>query len=188
MKSPAERKRRPRRLRQEEQTLWKTAVRSVAPLKPKKRSVAEPAPEESEKNEPRVALGPSVLPAAPKPARKPAPALAPFDRRLRQRLARGSEPIERRIDLHGMTQDRAHSALMRFLRAAQAEGARTVLVVTGKGVRGDGDPFAERGVLKRVVPQWLRLPEFRAVVMGFDLAHGGHGGEGALYVRLRKAK
>jgi DNA-nicking Smr family endonuclease len=104
-------------------------------------------------------------------------------------LSRGSEPIERRIDLHGLTQEQAHHALARFLRAAQAEGVKTVLVVTGKGERTlAGDVFAERGVLKRLVPQWLRLPEFRATVMGFEPAHGAHGGEGALYVRLRRQR
>ena len=66
-------------------------------------------------------------------------------------------------------------------------GARIVLVITGKGARG-GDPFAERGVLKRMVPLWLRLPEFRPLVMGFEAAAIGHGGEGALYVTLRKGR
>jgi DNA-nicking Smr family endonuclease len=61
-----------------------------------------------------------------------------------------------------------------------------VLVITGKCGRA-GDAGGERGVLKRQVPQWLRLPEFRAYVVGFEAAHIGHGGEGALYVRIRKA-
>ena len=65
---------------------------------------------------------------------------------------------------------------------SQASGAKVVLVITGKGVRGDG----ERGVLKRQVPMWLRLPEFRDMVVGFETAGIGHGGEGAMYVRLRR--
>ena len=121
------------------------------------------------------------------------PPLAPLDRRLKQRVARGREPIEARLDLHGMTQKQAHGALLRFLRRAQADGAKTVLVVTGKGSAsrsrsGEHDDDRERGVLRRQVPMWLALPEFRLLVVGFDDAHVGHGGEGALYVRLRRAR
>jgi DNA-nicking Smr family endonuclease len=74
---------------------------------------------------------------------------------------------------------------MRFLRRAQADGARLVLVITGKGAP---DAFAGRGVLKRQVPLWLKLGEFRPYVLGFENAHAAHGGEGALYVRVRKAR
>jgi len=116
------------------------------------------------------------------------PAPAPLDRRSRQRLARGKDPIDRRLDLHGLTQREAHDALLHFLHVAQGQGARTVLVVTGKGARaGERDPFAERGVLRRLVPQWLHAAEFRHLVGGFESAHVAHGGEGALYVRLRRA-
>ena len=101
---------------------------------------------------------------------------------MKQRVARGKEAIDGRLDLHGLTQSEAHSALLRFLRNANARDARLVLVITGKG-RG-----AEPGVLRRQVPQWLDLPEFRAMVIGFEDAHIAHGGEGALYVRLRRAR
>jgi DNA-nicking Smr family endonuclease len=78
---------------------------------------------------------------------------------------------------------------VRFLRSAQADGVKIVLVVTGKGGRAeDGDIFAERGVLRRFVPQWLRQPEFRSLIVGFEEAHRSHGGEGALYVRLRRRR
>src|SRR5439155_27262320 len=104
---------------------------------------------------------------------------------MKQRVARAKEAIDGRLDLHGLTQSEAHAALLRFLRAASSRGARLVLVITGKGARaGDG----ERGVLKRQVPQWLGLPEFRALVVGFEEAHIAHGGEGALYVRVRRAQ
>ena len=101
---------------------------------------------------------------------------------MRARVARGKEPIDARLDLHGLTQAQAHSALLRFLRNANARDARLVLVITGKGRGG------ELGVLKRQVPQWLGLPEFRAFVVGFEDAHVSHGGEGALYVRVRRAR
>jgi DNA-nicking Smr family endonuclease len=125
---------------------------------------------------------------APRVEQTPQPPLAPLGRRLRQRVARGSTAIDARIDLHGLTQEDAHHALRRFLRGAQADGASLVLVITGKGARGDAMRGSERGVLKRLVPHWLRLPEFRATVVGFEPAHASHGGEGALYVRIRRAK
>jgi DNA-nicking Smr family endonuclease len=120
------------------------------------------------------------------------PAPAPLGRRLKQRVARGRDPLDGRIDLHGMTQTQAHAALLSFLNRAQAQGARTVLVVTGKGSGGataaNPDGAADRGVLKRQVPMWLALPQFRPLIVAFDDAHAGHGGQGALYVRLRRAR
>ncbi len=105
---------------------------------------------------------------------------------MRQRVARGKEAIDARLDLHGLTQSEAHAALLRFLRQASAREARLVLVITGKGVRGEG--AGERGVLKRQVPHWLALPEFRSLVIGFEDAGVKHGGAGALYVRLRRMR
>jgi DNA-nicking Smr family endonuclease len=107
-------------------------------------------------------------------------------RRERSQLFRGRKDIDARIDLHGMTQTRAHHALLRFLQSASGDGLTFVLVITGKG-RTTG-PESERGILRRQVPQWLGLPEFRSLVAGFDEAHIGHGGQGALYVRLRRAR
>ena len=104
---------------------------------------------------------------------------------MKQRVVRGKETIDGRLDLHGLTQSEAHAMLLRFLRSASARGARLVLVITGKG-SGGGD--GQRGVLRRHVPQWLGLPEFRATVVGFEDAHIAHGGEGALYVRVRRPR
>lgn len=103
---------------------------------------------------------------------------------MRARVARGKEAIDGSLDLHGLTQSEAHAALLRFLRAATTRDARLVLVITGKGGRGEG----ERGVLRRHVPQWLSMPEFRAFIVGFEEAHIAHGGEGALYVRVRRTR
>jgi DNA-nicking Smr family endonuclease len=108
-----------------------------------------------------------------------------LDRRLRQRLNRGHAGIDGRVDLHGLTQAQAHDALVGFLRTARAEGARIVLVITGKGTRGAD---SERGVLRRQVPFWLRSPQLRDVVLGFETAGPAHGGEGAFYVLLRRAR
>ncbi len=113
------------------------------------------------------------------------PPLAPLGRRLKKRVGRGKETIDGRLDLHGLTQSQAHAALLHFLRSASARGARLVLVITGKGARaGQG----ERGVLKRAVPQWLSLPEFRAFVIGYEEAQVAHGGEGALYIGIRRTR
>ncbi|MCX4199043.1 Smr/MutS family protein, partial [Methylobacterium organophilum] len=101
-------------------------------------------------------------------------------------LRRGRLAIEARIDLHGMVQAEAHAALTGFLLRARAAGHSYVLVVTGKGGPGYADAFSERGVLRRSVPHWLRGPDLRGIVLGFEEAARHHGGGGALYVRLRR--
>jgi DNA-nicking Smr family endonuclease len=86
-----------------------------------------------------------------------------------------------------MTQAAAHGALAHFLRRAQHDGARVVLVITGKGKPVGDARGEERGILRRVVPVWLSAADLRTVVIGFDEAGPTHGGAGALYVRLRRA-
>lgn len=170
-----------RSLSEEERTLWTDVTRGIAPLRTALRLPLEASTQTS---------APSVrttAPAIPAPSRRPKtnspPALEPLDRRAKQRIARGRDAIDGRLDLHGLTQAQAHGALLRFLQTAQTRDARLVMVITGKGSRG-----AESGVLKRQVPLWLRLPDFRALVVGFDDAHRTHGGEGALYVRVRRSR
>jgi DNA-nicking Smr family endonuclease len=182
--SADESKRRSRRLSAEERQLWGDITRLVAPLRrqPVPTDPASPAPPGTKRL--AHARGPAHAVA---PAARSAPRLEPFDRRLKQRLARGTESIDARIDLHGKTQSAAHAALLSFLRRAQRDGAKFVLVITGKGGSARDD-WSERGVLKRQVPQWLTLPEFRGYVVGFEDAHIGHGGAGALYVRIRRRK
>lgn len=175
-----------RQLSDEDEALWNGFVRSITPLRQARNSAKAPSNPDTPAPQPVKAPELKVR-VEPQPA-KPPP-LAPLGRRLKQRVARGREPIDARIDLHGMTQARAHTALLVFLQRSQADGARTVLVVTGKGSdRGERDPAAPRGVLKRQVPLWLSLPEFRSLVGGFEDAHIGHGGQGALYVRLRRPR
>jgi DNA-nicking Smr family endonuclease len=107
-----------------------------------------------------------------------------LERKLKRELARGRGPIDASLDLHGLTQVEAFSALRGFLAAAQARGDRLVIVVTGKGKAFSDEP----GVLKRLTPLWLRAPELRALVLGFEEAQRHHGGTGALYVRLRRRR
>jgi DNA-nicking Smr family endonuclease len=176
-----------RPLSDEEEELWTGIARSITPLRPAKvaakSSKSPPADKEASPAVPRPVV---VHPNKSPPAKSP---LAPFDRRLKQRVARGREPIEARIDLHGLTQTQAHTALLRFLRHAQADGVKIALIVTGKGARGSEHGGAgERGVLKRQVPMWLSLPEFRPLVVGIEDAHAFHGGQGALYVRIRRIR
>ena len=174
-----------RALSAEERALWRGFVRAIKPL----RGRAAEAADADDTGREAVAVRPpppKAKPLAPvrEPVRSPPP-LATLARRERQKLARGSMAIDARLDLHGMTQAEAHAALAHFLRRAQRDGAKFALVVTGKGTRSAD---SERGVLRRQVPHWLRLPELRDVVLGFEEAHLTHGGEGALYVRLKRLR
>jgi len=184
-----------RRLSPDERSLWRDVARSVTPL-PKRRvedlddtAHAAPLPDKPklkskpDKGKSKTAAAVLPLPAAavtPPPRQEP----APLGRKARRRLARGSDTIDGRLDLHGMTQAQAHDTLLRFLRRSRDQGARVVLVITGKGGRG----AQGEGVLKRQVPMWLRLPEFRDCVVGFEAAAIGHGGEGAMYIRVRRVR
>jgi DNA-nicking Smr family endonuclease len=181
--------RRKRSLSEEERALWEDVARQIKPLRKKPRA-AKPQAVSADAETP-VAAKPAAparpLPPAkaPRPVKPQTPPLAPLGRRERSQLSRGRKEIEARLDLHGMTQTRAHLALSGFLQRAHSNGLTFVLVITGKGKMG---AEAERGVLRRQVPQWLNLPEFRNLVVGFEEAHIGHGGEGALYVRIRRSK
>jgi len=177
-----------RGLSYEDRVLWTTVTKAIKPLRAKASvapdedaDVAEIAAPKPPGKMPPKASKPSAVPKKMSSA-PPPPPMAPLGRRMKQRVARGKHAIDARLDLHGLTQNEAHGELLRFLRNANARDARLVLVITGKG-RG-GEP----GVLRRQVPQWLGLPEFRALVVGFEDAHVAHGGEGALYVRVRRAR
>ncbi len=107
---------------------------------------------------------------------------AGVDRRTDTRLRRGQVAVDGRIDLHGMTQETAHRALAAFLHRCSAEGKRCILVITGKGNVSEGG-----GVLRRAVPQWLAEAPLRRLVVTLHQAHPRHGGDGALYVLLRRS-
>jgi len=182
--------RRRRGLTRDERELWTVFTKKIAPLRmPRPHSSDEedePAPPPKSKS---AAAAPKARAAKPAPPSQPVPPpLEALGRRMKQRVVRGRDAIDGRLDLHGMTQSEAHPALLRFLRNASAREAKLVLVITGKGFRAEQGGDRERGVLRRQVPQWLRLPEFRAFVIGFEEAHSAHGGEGALYVRVRRAR
>jgi DNA-nicking Smr family endonuclease len=216
-------KNKPRRrklLSEEDVALWNIVAQSIGPAKGKSRvrevevdadaTVDAPAdahqggpgdprqpPAVRAKHNSAVPVIPSAQKATPAPAAAKArlqePKSVPLERRKARRIARGTDEIEARLDLHGMTQDDAHRELVGFVRRCQAAGFRTVLVITGKGgpLRrhpDDGDDYdaRPRGVLRRNVPRWLAGPEIGALVVNYTTAHVRHGGEGALYVQLRR--
>jgi DNA-nicking Smr family endonuclease len=180
---------RKRGLSEEERALWESVAKQLKPLRKKSRVLKTEVTVRGTESEIAAKLVPMSRPLAPlkaTPAPKPqAPPLAPLGRRERSHLSRGRKGIDARLDLHGMTQSRAHSALSSFLQRAHSDGLTFVLIITGKGKMG---AESERGVLRRQVPHWLSLPEFRSLVVGFEEAHIGHGGEGALYVRIRRSR
>ncbi|WP_018262212.1 Smr/MutS family protein [Methylobacterium sp. WSM2598] len=174
---------RERRLTADERRLWAEIARQVTPLQGRALP-PEPPPLAAAPSPPPPAAPEPPPPAPPRP-RPALPPLAPIERRVRTALRRGARPVDAVIDLHGLRQGEAHAALVAFLHRCRGAGHSLVLVVTGKGALGD-DPFAERGVLRRSVPHWLRLPDLRGLVLGFEEAAHHHGGSGALYVRLRR--
>src|SRR5262249_49843424 len=136
--------------------------------------------------EPAAPTPPHIAPARPRAASASPQPATDLDRRTKQRLARGHTEIEARLDLHGLTQAQAHERLIRVIHQARAQGARIVLAIAGRG--GRAGAHETRGVLRRQGPLWLKSAALRDDVIGFSSAHLGHGGEGALYVRLRRPR
>jgi DNA-nicking Smr family endonuclease len=174
--------RRPRLPTASELALWRHAVRDVRPTD---EAGLEPPPPD----EPAPTAADAPVPAPPprpsRPALRPGPPPAPgphnVDRRSWQRLQRGQYPISARLDLHGLTQAQAHEQLTQFLEAQHARGARCILVITGRGARSGG-------ILRALTPRWLEAPRLAPMVLAYAPARIGHGGDGALYVLLRRSR
>lgn len=174
-----------RELTDEERILWNRIASSAVPLRGRARTgPPAPADEPAAPAAPAAEATPSPASSLPgRPVVPRAPASPPaLDRPTRQKLSRGRLAIEGTVDLHGLTQHEAHRLLLSFLSRAHADGVRHVVVITGKGGTG------ERGVLRRVVPDWFATPPFRQFVSGFSDAARGHGGQGALYVRIKRGE
>lgn len=163
----------------EDLRLWAVVTATVRPLRPSLAPPPIPSPAAPKPAAPTQHRHPDTRPPHPKPPGALPP--ADVEANLRHRLARGREALAARIDLHGLTQDAARAALGRFIERSVAEGWRSVLVITGKGVGGDG-------VLRRRVPEWLSAAPIRAHIAGVSEAHRRHGGEGALYVALKRRR
>ena len=171
----------------DDRRIWARVAGSVTPAKPKKAALVIPG---AAVVDPPAAPLPRGL-ARPRPA---APAWSPpvqaplrprghpeeLEPRRQRRLSRERDPIEAKIDLHGYGRFQAQDALTAFLMGAQARGYRSVLVVTGQGRRGG------TGVIRASVHEWLQAPALRSVVSGFASAARHHGGDGALYVTIRR--
>lgn len=182
--------------------LWTAVAATVDPLRRKGllKFASGPLPLPAEEAAP-VAAAPKSPPrrqpgkkAFLPPYQAPLPSAALPDKTVdpatRRKVSRGRIDIDSRIDLHGMTQNEARSALHHFIHARFSRGDRTLLVITGKGVKTDNDYIAamtERGVLRTMLPVWLNEPSLAPMVSGWSVAARGHGGEGAWYVRLRRA-
>mmetsp|Transcript_18529 Transcript_18529/g.30372 ORF Transcript_18529/g.30372 Transcript_18529/m.30372 type:complete len:197 (+) Transcript_18529:613-1203(+) len=193
-----------RRLRPEEAELWRKVTAKAERLHPEKpfdpsdfvtQTPAPTARRPMFEAVPKTILGPATKPKtqvrlAPSIVDQVGGAKVQMDRRSFDQMKRGKLRPEGKIDLHGMTLDRAHPALTRFILSAQAEGKRLVLVVTGKGKqRDDGGPIPVRfGVLRHQVPQWLSMPPLSQAILQVTQAHLRHGGGGAYYVYLRKRR
>lgn len=171
-----------RPLRHEEVMLWAKVAATVRPAAGRVVPVAlvqtapSPAPPAKAKTT-KAAKGPHPNP--PRVTTPPTPSSQVIEPGRMRRIAREREDMGPRLDLHGLTQDEARARLVAFLARAHADGWRAVMVITGKGTRGDG-------VLRRYTPEWLAAPDLRHIVAGVAEAHRRHGGEGALYVALKR--
>jgi len=167
----------------EREALPETARPSSAKSKPKRRSGTTAA---SSTDAPARAILPgqgawqgSGQGQAPDPVDLRRGDHAGIDRSTRRRLTQGQLPIEARLDLHGMTAAQAERHLLRFINLAVGDGKRCVLVITGKGANNNG-------VLKRLVPMWLKSPPLGDKILALSQAVPSDGGDGALYVMLRR--
>lgn len=189
-----------RRLTREERELWRSTMADVHPLRRKRRRDAEaadvPVPEveltaSAPKAKPCPVTAARPTPPPPRPRPQPAappPDLAPgdnagVDRRTATRLRRGKLDVEARLDLHGHGRESAHRALNAFIQFSTDAGRRCVLVVTGKGSRDGGI-----GVIRAAVPQWLNLAPLREHILSYNAARPQDGGEGAIYILLRRKR
>lgn len=148
------------------------------------------APQNPSYGEGRKIWSPSATPIHHPPGKSSprAPADQIIEPRMHRRLMRGQLPIDGTIDLHGLRQSEAHAALCRFIAARYARGDRTILVITGKGLKKTGyGSIEQRGVLRTMLPIWLSEPALSPMIAGWDVSAQSHGGEGAYYVRLKRA-
>jgi len=172
-----------RELSSEELQLWRAVTATVRPREPRKAQIVPtPEPMSAPSIEHRAMAEHA---AKPKNTMRP---LGSIDRRQHRDLTKGRLQIDARIDLHGRRVAEAHQAVFDFLRRAQHDGARVVLIVTGKGSRSGVSALheSEVGILRRQAPLWLSDPRLRNVVSAFGEAAQAHGGAGALYVRIRR--
>lgn len=195
-----------RKLSKEDQDLWRkvsetTERMHAAPLRPEPspQNKTLPIPDPVDTHHARLRefeLGSKAKPKKsphslmPSISERVAAQPVQMDQKAYGRMKRGKLVPQGKIDLHGMTLDQAHPALVGFVMRSYGEGKRLVLVVTGKGKlkQDDGPIPVRRGVLKHQVPSWLSMAPLRQVVMQVTEAHIKHGGGGAYYIYLRRVR
>ncbi len=179
----------PRGLARDDLRVWRAVASGVTPLPgrivPQDDQDDNPPPPDDPPQPPSLAVPASLARPVPQP-KAPLPGLSHgttpgVDKRSAERMKKGQMDIEARLDLHGMTQDGAHGALTAFVTRAYDQGRRCVLVITGKGAQG-------AGILRAQVPRWLNQPPLRERILGFSHARPQHGGEGALYLLIRRRR
>lgn len=200
-----------RGLEPEDALLWHRITETLQPMDKKAQNQAgfdlkessipgpglPPPPFNKQGNKPAKTQIGNVQPARPVITRPNPPGPPPInqiEKRLNRRIARGNTHFDARIDLHGMTQNEAHGALLGFLRVSQARGCRVALVITGKGRASDVRDISHGhfsmseapGVLRRSIRGWLEQADFRHLVAAYAQAHRRHGGDGAIYVQIRR--
>lgn len=198
-------RRKPRTLSAEDRKLWSAVTRTVTSHRPETPRDEEPHGLKPAQPKPKTKqhfdvsdfrVGETATTQtpgsqlAPSISERLAHAPVRMDHSTHKKMLRGKLKPEARIDLHGMTLAQAHPVLTRFILDAHADGKRLVLVITGKGKdRDDPGPIPiRRGVLKHQVPNWLHTPPLGRVVLDIREAHLRHGGAGAYYVYLRRAR
>ena len=180
-----------RPLAAEEVSLWRHVTRDDKPLKrlhPQSGPEPQPAARSDARSEAKAGPMARASAVGVKPSAATLPELAPgsapgVDGRTAEKLRRGELVIDRRLDLHGHTQEEAHRALIAFVEAAWRRRARCVLVITGKGRGGEG-----AGILRAALPRWLNAEPLRPRILAFSSAQAKHGGAGAVYVLLRRQR
>ena len=181
-----------RRLTPEELELWQYVTRNDAPLHPNAVPEREAYPELPSPPTLSAAAFPAVrayrkgMHTASEHPVKTMQASA-LDRATSDRLRRGEYVIDARLDLHGLTQDKAHASLASFILNQHQRKARCLLVITGKGA-AKYPPGDVRGILQSMVPRWLAEAPFAPLVLGIVPAAARHGGSGAYYVMLRRQR
>jgi DNA-nicking Smr family endonuclease len=174
---------RPRAPQPEELLLWAREAATAVPLKDRPPAPLLP------RLRPAV-LGPPPMPTpVARPSDRIAPQAASLDGRWDDKLRSGTVAPDLIIDLHGMSREHAYAHLERQLQRAHARQARLVVVVTGKGKTGAlSFPAPLTGILRAALPGWLETPALRPYIAAVRPAHARHGGTGAFYVVLRRAR
>jgi len=180
----------PRGLSEEESEAWEKLAATVTPMHP---AIARPKPEAAKPPPPKqpklrkqqtAKPGPAPLSAQPTPSPQ-----GNLDSHWDRRLKSGALQPDLTLDLHGYNLDAAYDRLMGGIAQARALGMRTILLVTGKSRPvAAADRGASRGVIRAKVLDWLAASSHHTAIAAVRRAHQRHGGDGALYIVLKRRR